>query len=432
MRIWVIKTGEPVPFLEDERNDRFLRAGQMVRSLQASGGEVTWWAGQFDHMGKRQRGSDACIPDAPEIVLLPSDGYISHMGPARIRDHRQVARAFRAQAAARPTPDLILSAYPTPDLCVEAVKYGRAHGVPVVLDVRDLWPDIFDERLKARLPWIPGGLRRAALSPFYRMARQSLGQADGVISLAEGMLSWAQDLGGRSPAQRRRDGVFNQSRPVPVPRALPPDHPVSRYLSDRDPAPDGSPRIRLSWVGSLIPNTDAEALLAALQDQTPEMRDWLDFTICGRGPLAPRISALAETLPNLRYFEWLDDAELTALLSHSHIGLMCYLDRPDFQMSVPNKVVDYLAFGLRILTNLSGEVARLCEGTDIVLSYRTGSAESLLDLFGVIAADPERFRVRQEAATRIFQQRFDAQVVQRDFEAYLRGFVSRTAAPTAY
>lgn len=431
MRIWLIKTGESVPFLQEERNDRFLRTGQIARSLQAYGHEVTWWTGRFDHMSKRQRGSDACIPNAPEIVLLPSDGYVSHMGQARIRDHRQVARAFRARAAASPAPDLILSAYPTPDLCVEAVTYGRTHNVPVVLDVRDLWPDIFNERLQARLPWMPSLLRRAALSPFYRMARQSLGQADGVISLTGGMLSWAQKLGGRSPAQCRRDGVFHQSRPAPVPRALPANQPVARYLLDRDSAPDGGPRIRLSWVGSIIPNTDAEALLAALQDQPPEMRDWLDFTICGRGSLAPRVANLAETLPNLRYFEWLNDAELTELLSQSHIGLMCYLDRPDFQMSIPNKVVDYLAFGLRILTNLTGEVTRLCEGTDIVLPYRTGSAESLLDLFGVIAADPTRFRARQAAATRLFEQRFDALVVQRDLEAYLQGFVSRTLAPTA-
>lgn len=419
MRVWVIKTGEPIPYLHEERNDRFLRAGQLVRHLHEQGHEVTWWTGQFDHLSKRQRTSSKTVAEAPEIVLLPSQGYVSHMGLARIRDHRQVARAFRADVLGRLPPDVIVCAYPTPDLAVAAVDYGRKNGVPVVVDVRDLWPDILAERLRDRFPFLPGPVRRIALSPFVHMAHSALGGADGVISLTAGMLAWAQQTGRRAPSKCAQDRVFHQSRSAPVAQPLARTSPVADYLGSRPLARDGEPRIRLVWVGSIIKNTDGITLLRALDQQTSEMRDMLDFAICGRGALADAFVDITKRCENVTYFEWLDDAELTALLAQSHIGLMCYLDRKDFQMSIPNKVVDYLSARMRILTNLRGELAQICTGTDILLHYKTGSERSLLKVLAEIAADPQRYRARLLEAEALFRREFDSAIVQRALESYL-------------
>ena len=40
MRFWVIKAGEPIPFLASESKDRFLRAGLMSLTLSARGHDV--------------------------------------------------------------------------------------------------------------------------------------------------------------------------------------------------------------------------------------------------------------------------------------------------------------------------------------------------------------------------------------------------------
>ena len=63
-----------------------------------------------------------------------------------------------------PRPDLILCSYPTIELSVEAVRYGRTHGIPVVLDVRDLWPDIVLDLL----PTILRSPGRVALTRLFR------------------------------------------------------------------------------------------------------------------------------------------------------------------------------------------------------------------------------------------------------------------------
>ena len=40
-------------------------------------------------------------------------------------------------------PDLILSSIPTSELSLEATKLGKKNNIPVILDIRDLWPDVF-------------------------------------------------------------------------------------------------------------------------------------------------------------------------------------------------------------------------------------------------------------------------------------------------
>ena len=90
--------------------------------------------------------------------MLHGCGYSSNVSLARFRDHRQVAERFAAAAAAEPRrPDIIVAGLPTIELCLESTRYGKQRGVPVVLDMRDMWPDVFLELL-------PPALRSAGLS----------------------------------------------------------------------------------------------------------------------------------------------------------------------------------------------------------------------------------------------------------------------------
>ena len=39
-------------------------------------------------------------------------------------------------------------------LCEEALKYSKAHKVPIVIDYRDMWPEVFVELFPKRLEFI--------------------------------------------------------------------------------------------------------------------------------------------------------------------------------------------------------------------------------------------------------------------------------------
>ena len=426
MRFWIVKAGEPIPFLAAESKDRFLRAGLMCLTLSGRGHDVVWWASRFDHNRKEFRTVEPnrLIPASgggPDLMFLSSPGYRRNIGLRRFWDHNRIAARFRALAPTLERPDAIVVAYPIVDLACAAVDFGQSHDVPVVVDIRDLWPDIIYHWLNQRVGHV--GLKSdGMLIPYERMARRSFRNAESVIAISQGMLEWSGRFG--RPAERRsEDRVFHQSkRFVTVDGA-------ARAAEVHTWAERGvdfsEPRTRLVWSGTLTPESDAAALLEALR-RVPELhRRTIQVIICGTGSLANAVERLAADCEHVVYAGWVGQAALSVLLDESHIGLMCYPDRFDFQASIPNKVADYCAAGVRILTNLTGEIARLTEGTDTLIHYPTGDASALASLLIDIAEDPDRYRSDHAASRDIFHRHLDADKVMDDFASHIESLAER-------
>ncbi|WP_306048638.1 glycosyltransferase [Oceaniradius stylonematis] len=423
MKIWIICTGEPVPFLPDEADNRFLRAGRLAKFLAEAGHRVTWWTAGFDHYGKRQRPVPACAPvdsgtAGLDLIFLPSRGYTRHMSVRRFLDHRDVGAAFRRHAPSADVPDVILCSYPLIELADAAVAYGRLHGVPVVLDVRDLWPDIHYERITARTGLPVKGL----FLPYEVQARRAFRRADAVVAITSGMLDWVHRRFGRVRGLSQ-DRVFRQVKDRP------------EMSADSAPALDAywagkgvdlaNGKLRFVWSGSIVPDTDGPTLLQAVRMLEPDTAARIEIVICGVGALVPAVEAVAARHPCLKYAGWVSERELNHLLARSHVGLLCYLDRPDFQMSTPNKVIDYCAAGLRILTNLTGEIAALSDAPNFLIHYPTGHAKALAERITALAADRDHFVTKSDAAYAVFDAEFDAARVQPAFAYYLEAMARR-------
>ena len=221
MHVWVIKTGGPVPYLPNEIGERLFRAGQFDAALRAAGHTSVWFSSQFEHKRKVQRDVPANQlwqprPDAPQMVFLASCSYRRNISMARFISHWQLRRAFEAQTKTLAKPDVIFCAYPTLDLAAAAVAYGKVQGIPVVLDIRDLWPDVIYERLQAT-PVIGRFVPRNWLIPYERMARFAVQNAAAITGVATGMVTWAQERFDRPAAACLPDKGIYQSQPEPAP-----------------------------------------------------------------------------------------------------------------------------------------------------------------------------------------------------------------------
>ena len=141
------------------------------------------------------------VDDGYAIQFVHSCGYRRNTSLARLRTYRVLGRRFRKLAESETPPDVIVAAVPSLEWAVAAVDYGGAHGIPVVVDVRDLWPDVFLNALPT--PVRPGG--RFLLAPYYRMARRACTRATAITAVSPSYLEWGLQLAGRQVPRPRPD-----------------------------------------------------------------------------------------------------------------------------------------------------------------------------------------------------------------------------------
>ena len=391
-----------------------------------------WWASRFDHNRKEFRTveTDLLIPasgDGPDMVFLSSPGYRRNIGLRRLWDHNRIAARFRALAPTLERPDAIVAAYPIVDLACAAVDFGQAHDIPVVVDIRDLWPGHHLSLVEPKnRPSGPQERRyadslRAHGSPFVSPCR--------LPSSRSARACWT----GRDDSAGLRSAAAKTAYSISRSDSSPSTAPHARRKSTPGPSAASTshgPKIRLVWAGTMTPQSDAAALLEALERVPERQRPAIQIIICGTGSLSDTIERMANECEHVVYAGWVGQAALSVLLEESHIGLMCYPDRFDFQASIPNKVADYCAAGLRILTNLTGEIARLTEGTDTLIHYPTGDASALAKLLMDIAQDPDRYRTDHAPSRDIFHRVFDADKVMEDLANHLESLAERGTGNT--
>ena len=91
-----------------------------------------------------------------------------------------------------------------------AVRYGRAVGCPVVVDIRDLWPDIYADLLPRSLGFLKGPALRALHGVAFRL-KQTVREATAITALTQPYLDWALKLANRG--QHGGDAVFAMCYP---------------------------------------------------------------------------------------------------------------------------------------------------------------------------------------------------------------------------
>lgn len=327
MRIWLLKDGEQLPLHADAKQ---MRIGMLAEHLQARGHEVHWFASTFDHYQKTLRTSEdtqMTLANGVALYLLHAGSYLRNLTVARVRHHALLACRWRHMAEQQPKPDVIVVAYPIIEWAREAVRFGKAHGIPVIVDVRDLWPDTFC-KLVSPLLRLPVMLASKLL---YADVGQLLRRADALTAMSRDVLNWAVRKAGRAPNAQTR--VFYLGTDLPAPKGL--IRPAREVL-------------QICFVGSLGNNSDALIIAEAARLLQGEA---LHITIAGDGDFMPALRERVAGLANVTLRGWLARDGVDAVLRESDIALLT----GDCE-AMPNKFFDYVAYGLPIICSMRGEV----------------------------------------------------------------------------
>jgi glycosyltransferase involved in cell wall biosynthesis len=417
MKVWIIQIGEPTP-TETGNGDRIMRSGMLATWLAKRGNVVTWWASTFDHARKEYRQKAACFYEWQLGVTIrylhSSKPYRKNLSLARIINHREIALDFRRTIEGLEPPDLILSCMPTPELCVEAVRYGKKTGVPVLLDVRDLWPDDMVRLAPKMMHWAMRLLAR----PIALSVAQACRGAAGICATSPIYVDWGLRL-----AARERNGLdadFPLGYSDQCPSVLEQKQ-AREYWSEQGVSGDESEFI-ICFFGALgvtcllRPAIDVSRRLAAEGRKTR-------LIICGRGDRYDEVKAYAKGAENVLFTGWIGRPEIWTLMRFAHVGLVPVKNIFSYMSNLPNKTIEYMSAGLPLLSSLKGLVGELIVGEGIGLTY---GEDDTVDLYQKVCRLMDRHDERASMARNsraLFENRFSAGIVYGAFSEHLENAV---------
>ena len=395
-----------------------MRAGMIARELCRQGVETTWWASTFSHPQKQyvaSPGEEFDVLGGVTLHCLHGCPYQRNVSLERLRNHRQVAHAFRKAARQADRPDVLFCCYPTIDLAYEAVRFGQENGIPVILDVRDLWPEVFVE-----LSPLPDKITRLVLSPLFSKARKALLGATAVTSITEPFLEKALGLAGRARSSQDRVIHLAYQRVEPGEQQK---TAAIQFWRSQGLKLDGSELISCCF-GNLSAVPDFETAVGALPLLEASVRDQVKMVICGDGEKLHWLSEQAQTHPQLIVPGRVGQVEIAVLMEHAHHGLLVYPNRQDLMMSYPNKIGEYLSRSLPILSTLEGLVGQLLKDENLGVVARSGDPAGFARQLEGLLQDRERHTQMKNNAARVFSERFDAATIFPELTQNLRALAT--------
>jgi glycosyltransferase involved in cell wall biosynthesis len=257
-----------------------------------------------------------------------------------------------------------------------AVEYAKAKDVPVVIDIRDLWPDI----LADVLPVWSRPLGRVALLPFEMMAHRALSSCTAITAVSEGYLNWG--LGKTARARSELDRVF------PLGYSNPEDSTRGALLDGSDLRsrfglePD---KLTVWFLGTFGQTYDLETVIGAASILAQSGAHDIQFVLSGDGEQRGALERKARNLKNVIFTDWVDRAGILSLMKVAGIGLAAY--RVGAPQGISNKIIEYMAAGLPIVSSLRGEAEELIEQRKLGLNYEPGNCRSLANVLQTLGRD---------------------------------------------
>ena len=408
MNIWLIGEGESIPV---DGRERLMRLGMLAKYLSEHGHKVTWWSSTFIHGEKKyycSKYKELQINPNERLILLHSAiAYKKNISLARIVYHEILALSFRRQSRRKKTPDLIFCAWPTSQFAREAVKYGKKKDIPVVVDIRDLWPDIFCRAFPERMQRIA----KIGLKPLQYSAAITLRKAFGITGMVPYATDWGCRYAGRQNGENDATIFIGNEKPCLSDREWEEN---LAWWKERGISED---TWNICYFGTLSISVDLSAVIKAVRMLAKKYPD-IRLVIGGEGDCKDALMRQAKESEHILFAGWLNGQQMNSLMRISRCGTYSYKNSEDFYNTFSNKGIQYLSAGLPILNSLGGFAKKMLKENQCGLTYKEGDAQDCAEQIDQFYLNPKMREQMAVNAYRLFEKEFEADIVNQKFENY--------------
>jgi glycosyltransferase involved in cell wall biosynthesis len=379
------------------------RSYEMARRLVRSGHEVHMITSFREATSQPRRGWWITNEDGINVHWISAEYSNRHGFRRRIRAFAEFAVAACRRAAGIPA-DVIFATSTPLTVAVPAIYASWRQGIPMVFEVRDLWPEA---------PIQMGALKnRGAIMAARAMERAAYQRAAHVIGLSPGMV----------------EGIIKTG--------IDPDRvsliPNSSDLDLFHPDLDGTEMRRRLGLGGhfamvYFGTMGAANGLGFVLDGAAELRrrgvNDVRLVLHGDGYERDGLMrrAAAEGLGNVVFSEPVaDKADVARLARAADVCMTIYKDVPILYTCSPNKLFDSLAAGRPVLTNMPGWLESLVEGNKCGVFVRPGDAGDFADKAIFLKDNPELRKEYGRNARDLAERVFDRNLLARQLEAILK------------
>jgi glycosyltransferase involved in cell wall biosynthesis len=403
MLVWILQTGEPLHCDGDQL--RPMRAINLSKALVSRGHKVEIISTRFFHQEKRFRKyiKNKNIPCIVE-TLIDSPGYESNISIKRLFDHHILSFNLLINLLKREDkPDIMFVGFPPIEWSLIAVFYSYFKSIPIIIDVKDLWPDIFWDR--EDIYNIKKKCIKCLFFPYIVYCIFIASLADYITGPTELIANYFKN----NYQNKFFSNIFKNKSPKTFSSPIVPpkgDENIKLNILKSDPKKG----LNIMFLGSLMSVYDFETIKKSIEILN-EKKIKIKIFIAGGGGSENHIKNIFQKNENVYFLGWISRKKAIEISANCHLALAPYKNIKNYELNLVNKYIDYMSLGLPVLSPLKGFAYELIKKHEIGWNYNPQDSINFAQTIIEIIEQPHELTKRSSNAFKLYETKFSYEKV---------------------
>lgn len=375
----------------------YKRTLYLFNMMKELGYHITLLTGDFNHYAKKVRDVKKFreeYPDFKDIEIVHMPAYTKNVSYSRWKSGKVWAKNVYTWLKENYNHyDVVYANMPDIPTILKIKDFCHGKGLKLIIDVRDLWPEVFRVLLKKE--W----LYRLITYPIKKRADRCYAAADELMAVSNEYLQ--RGLSVNTKAKNRKAVYIGAT----FDRFYSGIEKYASYIEKKNG------EVWVTYAGTLGSTYDLYTLLDAAAVIQGSGLEHIVFKILGQGPEEESLKSYAteKNLKNVDFVGFVDYEKMAAYLSKSDMTINSVKRRAS--QSIINKVADYFAAGIPCLNgSLCQEMRQLIDDYQTGVNFEPENVNSLVD--AIVQIDKNKAKAKQfgENAKKLATEKFDRRI----------------------